>query len=248
MISEIKRYINQVKFQNRGFPIGVKIVFIIFILMFLKKIIFFRGNLFEIVINIIILILSLLFHELGHGYMAKLLGDKTAERYGRLSLNPLKHLDPLGTILPIIMIIMGSSMFIGWAKPVPINYSNLKNGRKGEILVAISGVFINFVIAFISTIFFYSHISDGYFKEILLKVIIINLTLCAFNLIPIPPLDGSRIVASFLDNYQKRQIFLFDRYGFLLIMILSYLGVIDRIMRVLIGWEIFFIESIVRLI
>lgn len=248
MISEIKRFINQIRIENGGFPIGVKIVFVIFIFMFIRKIIFFRGDLFEIIINIIILVLSLLFHELGHGYMAKLLGDKTAERYGRLSLNPLKHLDPLGTILPIIMIIMGSSMVIGWAKPVPINYNNLKNGKRGEILVAIGGVFINFLIALVSTMLFYSHISDGYFKEILLKVIMINLTLCAFNLIPIPPLDGSRIVASFLDNYQKRQIFLFDRYGFLLIMVLSYLGILDRIIRVIISGEIFLIENIVRLI
>lgn len=248
MVSEIKRFINQVKIENGGFPIGVKIIFVIFILMFLRKIIFFRGDLFEIIISIMILIFSLLLHELGHGYAAKISGDRTAERYGRLSLNPLKHLDPLGTVLPIIMIIMGSHMFIGWAKPVPINYSNLKNGRRGEILVAISGVLTNFLIALVSTIIFYSNISDGYFKEILLKVIIINLNLCAFNLIPIPPLDGSRLVASFLDNYQKSQIFLFDKYGFLLIMVLSYLGILNRIMEIIIRGEIFLIESIARLI
>lgn len=249
MFDEIKRYIRKIEYENGGIPVGVKIIFVLMIFLGIKNLMFFRGSFLKIVMEIIILIMSLLFHELGHGYAAKFSGDKTAEYYGRLSLNPLNHLDPAGTILPIIMIIMGFPIFIGWAKPVPINYSNLKNGRIGEICVALAGVTVNFLLALISMIIFYSGIDfPSIIREILFKITLINISLCAFNLIPIPPLDGSRVVASFLDVHRKIQIFAFDRFGFFIIMILSYTNILDKIMKFIMSGEIILIENILRLI
>lgn len=249
MFEEIKNYIGRIKYENNGIPTGVKIIFVLMILLGIKNLIFFKGSFVKIIIEIVVLIMSLLFHELGHGYVAKLSGDRTAEYYGRLSLNPFNHLDPLGTILPIIMIIMGFPIFIGWAKPVPINYSNLKNGKVGEISVALAGVIVNFLLALISMIIFYSGIDFlPIFRGILFKTALINMSLCAFNLIPIPPLDGSRVVASFLDTHRKIQIFTFDRFGFFIIMILSYMGILDKIMRFIISGEIILIENILRII
>ncbi len=296
MFDEIKRYIKRIEYENGGIPIGVKIIFGLMILLGIKNLIFFKESFVKMIIEIVVLVMSLLFHELGHGYAAKFSGDKTAElgiknliffkesfvkmiieivvlvmsllfhelghgyaakfsgdktaeHYGRLSLNPLNHLDPMGTILPIIMRIMGFPIFIGWAKPVPINYSNLKNGKVGEISVALAGVTVNFLLALISMIIFYSGIDfPPIFREILYKTTLINISLCAFNLIPIPPLDGSRVVASFLDTHRKIQIFSFDRFGFFIIMILSYTNILDKIMKFIMSGEIILIENILRLI
>lgn len=249
MFGEIKRYIKRIEYENGGIPIGVKIIFGLMILLGIKNLIFFKESFVKMIIEIVVLVMSLLFHELGHGYAAKFSGDKTAEYYGRLSLNPLNHLDPMGTILPIIMRIMGFPIFIGWAKPVPINYSNLKNGKVGEISVALAGVTVNFLLALISMIIFYSGIDfPPIFREILHKTTLINISLCAFNLIPIPPLDGSRVVASFLDTHRKIQIFAFDRFGFFIIMLLSYTNILDKIMRIIMSGEIILIENILRLI
>jgi Zn-dependent protease len=151
------------------------------------------------VIFIVILIISIVFHEVAHGYMANLLGDPTARLQGRLTLNPIKHIDPLGSIIvPAFLIISGSKLLFGWAKPVPYNPYNLKKGgRFAEALVAFAGPLANISIA-IFTVLLYKF---GFVSLQMAGVVIyMNLFLALLNLIPIPPLDGSKILPAFLSN------------------------------------------------
>lgn len=158
-----------------------------------------------------VLIMSIVIHEVAHGYSAYLLGDDTARLKGRLTLNPLKHLDPFGSvILPLFMLILNTGFFIGWAKPVPYNPANLRNGKKGDFIVAISGIAANLMIALVFGLLMRfgpmlgiplstaSGTALNPFYQISTMIVLMNLVLALFNLIPIPPLDGSKILFSFL--------------------------------------------------
>ncbi|MEK7179978.1 MAG: site-2 protease family protein [Patescibacteria group bacterium] len=155
---------------------------------------------FDFIFAIAILIMSVVSHEVAHGLMALALGDETAHREGRLTLNPLRHIDPLGSVIvPAISYFAGGLIF-GWAKPVPYNPHNLKNSRWGEALVALAGPMTNIFIA----VFFGLLIRFGIvynflpetFIHISILLVTINLLLAVFNLVPIPPLDGSKILFS----------------------------------------------------
>lgn len=184
------------------------------------------------IIKIIILIFSLIIHELGHGFMAYLCGDKTAKIYGRLSLNPLKHLDPVGTLFPILMILTGSSFVVGWAKPIPVNYGRIKNGRLGEFLIAIAGVSTNFILMIVGAIIFkiIRYSSSELLIQSISYLITINMVLGVFNLLPIPPLDGSRVIGSFLSLKDREKIFSYDRSGIVLVILLAYFGLLSKIL------------------
>lgn len=184
------------------------------------------------IIKIIILIFSLIIHELGHGFMAYLCGDKTAKIYGRLSLNPLKHLDPVGTLFPILMILTGSSFVVGWAKPIPVNYGRIKNGRLGEFLIAIAGVSTNFILMIVGAIIFkiIRYSSSELLIQSVSYLITINMVLGVFNLLPIPPLDGSRVIGSFLSLKDREKIFSYDRFGIVLVILLAYFGLLSKIL------------------
>lgn len=184
------------------------------------------------IIKIIILIFSLIIHELGHGFMAYLCGDKTAKIYGRLSLNPLKHLDPVGTLFPILMILTGSSFVVGWAKPIPVNYGRIKNGRIGEFLVAVAGVSTNFILMIVGAIIFkiIRYSSSELLIQSVSYLITINMVLGIFNLLPIPPLDGSRVIGSFLSLKDREKIFSYDRFGIVLVILLAYFGLLSKIL------------------
>lgn len=197
-----------------------------------------------IIFKILILLFSLILHELAHGYMAYFCGDKTAKYYGRLTINPLKHLDIIGTLVPIFMILSGSNFIIGWAKPVPVNYYALKNGRLGEFLVSIAGVSANFLLMI--SIAFLIRIGILSFNKFTVYIMIINMALAIFNILPIPPLDGSRVLASFLDNENRIRIFSFDTYGILLIIVLSYFGILSRIISPIYNVMIGIIDLIIR--
>lgn len=196
------------------------------------------------VFKVIILLFSLVLHELAHGYMALFCGDKTAKHSGRLSLNPLKHLDLIGALVPIVMLLSGSGFIFGWAKPVPVNYFALRNGRVGEFLVAIAGVLTNYSLMIIGALLIRFNIIP--FNDLSVYFIIINTALGTFNLLPIPPLDGSRVIASFLNDENRIRIFTIDTYGILIILGLSYFGILSKIMSPIYNFIIGVIDLIIR--
>ena len=151
---------------------------------------------------LLVLMLSVILHEISHGYMAYMLGDPTAKLSGRLTLNPMPHIDMWGSvIIPLFLLMSGSSILFGWAKPVPYNPYNLRNQRWGTLLVAIAGVLANFFIALIFGLmirFATPAMLLSPFMEIIEMIVILNLVLGIFNLIPVPPLDGSKVLFSLL--------------------------------------------------
>lgn len=157
--------------------------------------------------SLAILVISIVVHEVSHGLAALWQGDRTAQYEGRLTLNPIKHIDPVGSILvPLFCALLPGSLMFGWAKPVPYNPYNLKNGRTSEFLVAFAGPLSNILIAFIAALVvrtFGPTLPDAT-VSILAMTILMNLVLALFNLVPLPPLDGSKILANLLP-YQASQ-------------------------------------------
>lgn len=190
----------------------------------------FNFSLQSIIYNLIylipVLLISFPIHELSHALVAYKLGDNTAKHAGRLTLNPLKHLDPFGTIL---LLIVG----FGWAKPVPINPLNFKNRREGMALTAIAGPVSNLLLAIISLLLFkYLETSNNsavyiYFMTFLSYMVYINVMLAIFNLIPINPLDGSRILALFLPQKLEFALYKYERIITLVLFAVLFLGVIS---------------------
>lgn len=163
--------------------------------------------------------------------MAEKLGDGTAREQGRITLNPLVHIDPFGSILlPAILIMAGSPIVFGAAKPVPVNYNNLKNPKSGMALVSLAGPLSNFALAVLFTIPIKLGLANSIAYPILLQAILINLVLGTFNLIPIPPLDGSKILASLAPDEWMYKILEWERYGFVLVLIFLYLGWLEYIL------------------
>lgn len=180
-----------------------------------------------------ILFFSIVLHEVAHGYVAFRFGDNTAKIRGRLTLNPLKHIDPLGTILlPLLLLFSGTHFIIGWAKPVPVNPANFYNRRRDMLWVGLAGPLTNFTLAFIcSLIFKITPTSFVLLKHLLLLAVQLNLLLGLFNLIPIPPLDGSRAVAYFLHGKAAYWYDRIENYGLLIIFILAYTGLLKYLLN-----------------
>lgn len=180
-----------------------------------------------ILLTIIVLIASIILHEVSHGLMADRLGDPTPRMQGRLTLNPIKHIDPVGSILvPIFTSLLGFTF--GWAKPVEYNPYNLKNKRIGEFLIALAGPSSNIIIAIIFSVLIRILMNGSMvitpFIEFVITIVIINLILAIFNLIPIPPLDGSKLLFAFLPNqYGKFRRFLELYAPFLIIFVIFFL-------------------------
>jgi Zn-dependent protease len=175
---------------------------------------------------IAVLIMSIVVHEFSHGYAAYLLGDNTARLSGRLTLNPLKHLDPFGSvILPVILFFSTAGNFlIGWARPVPYNPANLRNERKGTFIVAIAGVLANLLVAIIFGLMIRVAFSvgiplDNPFYKITSIIVMLNLVLALFNMIPIPPLDGSKILFAILPPRYRHLENFFEKWGLILLVV-----------------------------
>ncbi len=186
-------------------------------------------NIFSFLITFSLLLLAITAHEFAHGWTAYKLGDKTAKHFGRLTLNPLAHIDLFGTILlPFMLFIATRGAFVfGAAKPVPVNFANLKNPKRDTIWVGLSGPLANFIFAFLASIALKFLPLNPQLKLILLLLVNINVVLGVFNLIPIPPLDGSRIVAGILPKPAASMYAAIEPWGFFIVIILIYLGLFD---------------------
>jgi Zn-dependent protease len=173
---------------------------------------------------VVLLLYSVIAHEVAHGWVAYLFGDDTARRYGRLTLNPVSHIDLIGALM---LFIVG----FGWAKPVPVNYYNLKNSRFAIMSVALAGCATNILIA-VSALFLlqFETISASTFYYSMLNIVArINIILGAFNLIPIPPLDGSKVLMSFLPQDAQQQLAKLEPYGFFILAILLFTGLLNPV-------------------
>ncbi|MGB9498565.1 MAG: site-2 protease family protein [Dissulfuribacterales bacterium] len=211
-------------------------------------------NPIEFIIIIVPLLFAVTAHEVAHGYVAYKLGDPTAKNAGRLSLNPIRHLDIFGSfLLPIILKLSGAPILFGYAKPVPVNFANLRQYKTGTVLVASAGVVTNFALAIISAggfqILRHIKISGGILilqpmMVILIKLfaysVMINLVLAIFNLIPIPPLDGGRILTVLLPHQARQKLKYIEPFGFLILIFLLFTNSLDLLIT-------FFITPLINL-
>ena len=208
----------------------------------------------KIVISAIPILLAITVHEASHGYAAKYFGDLTAERMGRISLNPFKHIDPVGTILlPALTLFFGGVLF-GWAKPVPVNFANLRNPKKDMFWVAAAGPASNLVMAILWSLLLgviKYELSRGVYSPsfpFLLQMcfvgVTINVVLMVLNLLPMPPLDGGRIAVSLLPNNLAFKLAQVEKYGFAILIALMFTGVLNKIIGPFIN---FFQQAILQI-
>ncbi len=178
------------------------------------------------IFQIIVLILSAVIHEYMHGFVAQQLGDDTAKNAGRLTLNPLAHLDWLGSFfLPLMLILSGTGFVIGWAKPVPYNPYNLRDRKYGDAKVALAGPLSNLAVALaFGLILKFTPFISLTFSGLISIIIFINLLLMVFNLLPIPPLDGSKVVATFLSPEMRMRYLSMERAGFFVVILVVMLA------------------------
>lgn len=203
--------------------------------------------------SIVILLFSVILHEVMHGVVAKRFGDTTAERAGRLTLNPLPHIDPVGTILlPGLLIFTGSPILFGWAKPVPVNPLNFTSLRRGELMVSAAGILANFGLAAAAATAY--HILNGLpqtfpalLGALLRFTVSINLVLGVFNLFPIPPLDGSKVLLSQLPYKLAREYEKLDRYGILILLIFMMIPFGNSsLLHAILGFFVSFLSGLLR--
>ncbi len=193
-------------------------------------------DILSMVLSIPGLLIALTFHEFAHGYAAYRMGDNTARYSGRLSLNPLDHLDIWGTLCLLFF-------HFGWAKPVPINPSNFREQKKGIIIVSLAGPFANFLLAFVCAVVcrILGRLTAAseiavFFYQIFLYAEVMNVGLMVFNLIPIPPLDGSKVLMEFLPPRARYEMYRIERYSGIVLLLLVWTRVLTPILGTLSGW------------
>ena len=198
----------------------------------------------DLILRIPGLLLALTVHEVAHGWIADKMGDPTARYDGRLSINPLAHMDLFGTICLLFF-------HFGWAKPVPINPRNFRNKRWGTVAVSLAGPFSNFILALVMGLLFGAvtkYLSPGMLFEFLVGIlnyaVIMNIGLMIFNLIPIPPLDGSKILMEFLPPKYKFKMYAIERYFSIILLVLVYTGILSPVLSYFSGKVIWLINKI----
>jgi len=186
---------------------------------------------FNILLQFVVLIFAITIHEFAHGLVAYKLGDPTAKYMGRLTLNPIAHIDPFGTIILPLLLTLAHIPPIGWAKPVPVDFMSLKNPKRDMLWVGLAGPFANFLIAIALSVVIklFPMLAHTIIGQVIFFGIIINMILALFNLIPIPPLDGSRIVSALLPYQYVASYNKIQPYGFLIIVILLWTGVLRKL-------------------
>ncbi len=207
------------------------------------------NNISQFITMIVPLIFAITIHEAAHGYAALRMGDRTAELSGRVTLNPISHFDLFGSlILPLMLKFSGSPIMFGYAKPVPVNPNNYNNYHKGTLIVSSAGVLANLICAILSGILFQvlANFKSAWTSDILFSIsmpmanmlaysVIINLVLMVFNLIPIPPLDGSRILAMFLPDSIRPAFEQIERFGMIILIVLMMTKIIDKIIHAVVN-------------
>ena len=200
-------------------------------------------------------VLAITLHEAAHGYVARHFGDPTAWREGRITANPLKHIDPLGTIVvPLLILILSTGGFLfGWAKPVPVDFGNLRNPKRDMLWVAAAGPGANLAMAF-----FWAAVMKlawilplNYFSLPMARMaevgVLINVSLMVLNLLPLPPLDGGRIAVSLLPMRAARKFAQLERFGFPILLVLLFTGILGDVLRPLMNVAVLLIATIFQL-
>jgi Zn-dependent protease len=189
-----------------------------------------------ILLGAVPVVLAITLHEAAHGYVARMFGDHTAWMLGRVTLNPLKHIDPVGTVLiPALLLLIGAPFVFGWAKPVPVNFGNLRNPKADMFWVAAAGPGSNFLQALAWAVVFKLAVAGVAPSPALAEMarigLIANLALMALNLLPVPPLDGGRIAVSLLPHRAAAALARMEPYGLFVIVVLLATGVLGRLMQ-----------------
>jgi len=174
------------------------------------------GAIPSIIISLLILLFSAILHEIAHGAVAEYFGDDTARRMGRITLNPIVHIDPYFSILvPLLLFLSGSPVIFGAAKPVPVNYFNLRNFRWGVFWVSIAGILTNLFLAFVFSLPLHLHNISQPVATLFTNIVEINIFLAVVNMIPIPPIDGSKVLAALIGERAIQAIMRIEMRGFL---------------------------------
>ena len=185
----------------------------------------------ELLLTLAIFLFSAIIHEISHGLMAERFGDYTARDAGRITLNPIPHIDPFGSILlPGLLLFLQSPVVFGAAKPVPVNIENMRSKRLGMAMVSLAGPLSNAILAVLLILPVSFGLISGTVGDLWVKASVINVVLAVFNILPIPPLDGSKIVASLLPEEWMYKLLELERYGFVIIFIFLMLGLLERIL------------------
>jgi Zn-dependent protease len=219
-------------------------------------------NFFNISIWVLPVLLAITLHEAAHAFVAWKLGDDTAYVQGRVTINPINHIDPIGTFfLPGLLLLTGSPFLFGWARPVPVDFNRLRNPRRDMVLVALAGPASNLVMAIIAALLFHlvvyvPEVAHEWVAKSLLNAIRINLVLAAFNMLPIPPLDGGRVAVGLLPDALARPLASLERHGFMILigllfflpMVGNFVGVRLNLFEVVVSPMISFLLDFVRFV